>query len=222
MFIGLEAIDEDGLKRFRKRVPLGANFEALEFARALGIDVAINLIADPDWDEERFRVVREWCLEIPDIVNITVNTPYPGTETWLTEARKLTTRDYRLFDIQHAVLPTRLPLERFYRELVSTQRVLNMKHMGARALLKKAPVVARNLLRGQTNFISTLWNFNRIYDPARLWADHRRPVTYEMTLPPDPRVKVEPKSLYVHTARTGRRTRTIDAETERFVNVTRL
>ena len=55
MFLGLEAIDEEGLQKFRKRVTLGRNFEALEFARSLGIHVAINLIADPDWDHERFR-----------------------------------------------------------------------------------------------------------------------------------------------------------------------
>ena len=124
MFLGIEAIDEEGLRKFRKRIPLGRNFEALEFARSLGIDVAINIIADPDWDEERFRVVREWCLDVPEIVNISINTPYPGTETWLTEQRRLATRDYRLFDIQHAVLPTKLPLEHFYRELLHTQRVL--------------------------------------------------------------------------------------------------
>jgi hopanoid C-3 methylase len=58
-------------------------------------------------------VVRQWCLEIPEIVNISVNTPYPGTETWRTEARRINTRDYRLYDIQHAVLPTRLPLADF-------------------------------------------------------------------------------------------------------------
>ena len=81
------------------------NFEALEFARSLGIDVAINLIVDPDWDEERFEVVRQWCQEVPEIVNLTINTPYPGTETWHTESRKLQTRDYRLFDIQHVELP---------------------------------------------------------------------------------------------------------------------
>ena len=33
MFLGIEAIDEEGLKRFRKRVSLSQNFEALEFAR---------------------------------------------------------------------------------------------------------------------------------------------------------------------------------------------
>src|SRR6266513_4703164 len=99
MFLGLEAIDEDGLKKYRKRVPLGRNFEALEFARSLGVHVAVNLIADPDWDRERFRIVRDWCLEQPEIVNISVNTPYPGTESWLTEERRLQSRDYRLFDI---------------------------------------------------------------------------------------------------------------------------
>ena len=94
--------------------------------------MAINLIADPDWDEERFAVIREWCLEVPEIVNISVNTPYPGTESWLTEERRLATRDYRLFDIQHAVLPTRMPLPEFYRELVKTQRVLYAKHLNWR------------------------------------------------------------------------------------------
>src|SRR4051812_24352366 len=43
MFIGLEAIDAEGLKHYRKRVSLDKNFEALEFARSLGITVAINL-----------------------------------------------------------------------------------------------------------------------------------------------------------------------------------
>ena len=50
MFLGIEAIDEEGLQKFRKRISLGRNFEALEFARSLGIYVLINLIADPEWD----------------------------------------------------------------------------------------------------------------------------------------------------------------------------
>jgi len=46
-------------RRVRKRVALDRNLEAVEFARSLGINVAINLIADPDWNHKRFRVVRE-------------------------------------------------------------------------------------------------------------------------------------------------------------------
>ena len=183
MFLGLEAIDEEGLKAFRKRIPLGKNFEALECARKLGITVAVNIIADPDWDEARFKVVREWALSVPEIVNVSVNTPYPGTETFAENARSLATRDYRLFDIQHAVLPTRLPLERFYRELVTTQRVLNRKHLGLAALKATAGISARLLLRGQTNFLKMLWRFNSVYNPERQMADHARPVRYEMRLP---------------------------------------
>lgn len=221
MFLGLEAIDEEGLKKYRKRVPLGRNFEALEFARSLGLTVAINLIADPDWDEERFRAVREWCLEIPEVVNISVNTPYPGTETWHTESRKLTSRDYRLFDIQHVVLPTKLPLEVFYRELVKTQRVMNQKHLGWRALWDVCGLTAKLLLRGQTNFFKSLWKFNSVYNADLLLADHALPVEYQMPPPPPPRQKVDVKALYVHAAR-GRKGRAIDEDTERFVEATRM
>ena len=220
MFLGLEAIDDDGLKKFRKRVTLSENFEALEVARSLGITVAINIIADPDWDEERFRVVREWCMEVPEIVNISVNTPYPGTETWRTEGRKLQTRDYRLFDIQHVVLPTKLPLAKFYQELVTTQQVLNKKHLGASALFKTAKLAGGHLMRGQTNFVKMLWKFNSIYNPDLQLADHARPVTYEMAPPPPPQASVDPKTLYIHAAR-GRKSRAIDDATESFVDETR-
>jgi radical SAM superfamily enzyme YgiQ (UPF0313 family) len=118
MFLGLEALDEEGLTAFRKRTTPAVNNKALEIARSLGLSVAINIIADPDWDQARFGYVRDWAMRVPEIVNITVQTPYPGTETWLTESRRLTTLDYRLFDVQHAVLPTRLPLHQFYAELV--------------------------------------------------------------------------------------------------------
>src|SRR5262245_32164978 len=130
MFLGVEAIDEETLRAHRKRVTPNDNLRALEVARALDINVAINLIADPDWDERRFALVREWAATVPEIVHLTVNTPYPGTESWLTESRRLTSLDYRLFDVQHAVLSTRLPLRRFYEELVRTQNVLNRKHLG--------------------------------------------------------------------------------------------
>ena len=87
MFLGLEAIDEEGLQGTTAsacrstRISRRSNSPA----RSASI-VAINLIADPDWDRDRFATMRQWCLEIPEIVNISVNTPYPGTEIWRTES----------------------------------------------------------------------------------------------------------------------------------------
>src|SRR6267142_3091162 len=221
MFLGLEAIDEEGLKKYRKRISLGRAFEALEFARSLGINVAINLIADPEWDHDRFEVIRQWCLEIPEIVNISVNTPYPGTETWHTEARRVPTRDYRLYDIQHAVLPTKLPLPEFYAELIKTQRVLATKHLGWAAFKGLISTVAGQLARGQSNFARSLWKFSSVYDPTLMLADHSRPVTYEMKLPPPPKATIDPNKLYVLNAR-GRSGRAIDDATEQFVETTRM
>jgi hopanoid C-3 methylase len=222
MFIGLEAIDAAGLELYRKRVNLDKNFEALAFARELGVAVAINLIVDPDWDRSRFETIRQWCLEVPEVVNLSVNTPYPGTEIWRTEQRRLASLDYRLFDIQHAVLPTRLPLDEFYTELVRTQRVLNTKHLGLRALGEAAGTAAKLVLRGQTNFVRMLWRFNSVYDPKLQLADHAREVRYAMSPPPATSgATFDPKSLYIHRP-VGRRGRAVDDATETFVNETRM
>jgi hopanoid C-3 methylase HpnR len=199
MFLGLEALDEEGLTAFRKRTTPAVNNKALEIARSLGLSVAINIIADPDWDQARFGYVRDWAMRVPEIVNITVQTPYPGTETWLTESRRLTTLDYRLFDVQHAVLPTRLPLHQFYAELVKTQAVLARKHLGVAALAKTTGIVARQLLHGQTNFATMIWKFDKVYNADRQYAEHQRQARYLLPAPTQtPVARANRKELYIH------------------------
>src|SRR5919108_3348949 len=204
MFLGVEALDEEALRLHRKRVTPGENFKALEVARELGFTVAVNIIADPDWDERRFEIVREWALTVPEIVHLTVATPYPGTEIWHTESRRLTTLDYRLFDVQHAVLPTRLPLARFYEELVATQAVINRKHLGFAALRQMAGLSARLVMRGQTNFVRMLWKFKDVYNTERQFADHERPVTYAMRPPAAVVSRPRPRDLFVHLPSSAR------------------
>lgn len=196
MFIGMEALDAAGLDHFRKRVSQDDNLRALEAARRLGITVAINLIVDPDWELEQFRAVRDFALDVPEIVHLTVKTPYPGTAIWRTEAQRLTSLDYRLFDIQHAVLPTRLPLQFFYRELVHTQSVLNRKHLSFAAARGTAGIMGRQLLHGQTNFARMLWRFNKVYNSGRQYGDHQRVSRYELPLP-DPE-QFGRRDLYIH------------------------
>ncbi len=200
MFLGFESLNEDQLKMFRKRITPTENFRALEVARRLGITVALNLIADPSWDESDFARAREWAVTVPEVVHLTVATPYPGTELWHTESRRLTTLDYRLFDVQHAVLPTKLPLDRFYRELVESQSIINRKHLGFTVLRKTAGIIAGKLLRGQTNFFRMLWKFNQVYNPRRQYGDHLRPVRYAMRPPGPPVAKVRDTDLFIHRA----------------------
>jgi hopanoid C-3 methylase len=201
MFLGVEALDEEALRLHRKRVTPNENMQALEIARELNLTVALNIIADPSWDEQRFAAVRDWALMVPEIVHLTVATPYPGTETWLTEPRQLTTHDYRLFDVQHAVLPTKLPLHRFYEELVNTQAVINRKHLGWAAVREAGALAVQALLRGQTNYVRMMWKFASVYNADRQFGDHQREVRYELR-PRRPLAVAKPRKgeLFVHTA----------------------
>jgi hypothetical protein len=119
------------------------------------------------------------------------------------------------------VLPTHLPLPDFYAELVKTQQVLNTKHLGWTALKSTARIAAGHLLRGQTNFVKMLWKFNSVYNPKLQMADHTRPVTYEMPLPPNPVAGINPQLLYIHRSQ-GRAGRVLDDATEQFVETTRM
>jgi hopanoid C-3 methylase HpnR len=198
MFLGLESLDEAQLKAFRKRVTPNQNFQALEIARKLKIEVAINLITDPGWDREQFQRAREWATKVPEIVHLTVATPYPGTELFHTETRALSSVDYRLYDIQHAVLPTRLPLREFYAELVKTQEIINRKFMGWRTAVALSKILAAQLIRGQTNFLKMLFRFSKVYNADRFYSDHSREVNYEMRRPTEYGQNVKPQDLLVH------------------------
>jgi magnesium-protoporphyrin IX monomethyl ester (oxidative) cyclase len=198
MFLGLESLDAEQLKLFRKRSTPNQNFEALEIARKLGIDVAINLITDPSWTREQFEQAREWATKVPEVVHLTVATPYPGTELFHTESRSLSSVDYRLYDIQHAVLETRLPLHEFYQELVKTQEIINRKFMGWKTAVAVSRILAGQLLRGQTNFLKMLFKFSKAYNADRFYADHFREVKYAMRRPSDYAKKMKPQDLLVH------------------------
>jgi hypothetical protein len=114
-----------------------------------------------------------------------------------------------------------LSLPEFYQELVETQRVLSIKHLGFSALREAAGLAVGRLLRGQTNFVRMLWKFNSVYDPKLQIADHQQPVRYEISPPPEWEQKIDRGALYVHAA-GGRKGRNIDNATEAFVESTRM
>ena len=202
MFLGLESLDAEQLKTFRKRVTPNQNFQALEVARKLKIDVAINLITDPSWSREQFRQAQEWATKVPEVVHLTVATPYPGTELFHTETRPLSSVDYRLYDIQHAVMETKLPVIEFYEELVKTQEIINRKFMGWRTAVAVSRILAGQLIRGQTNFLQMLFKFSKAYNAKRFYADHFKEVQYSMRRPTEYKRKMQPQDLHVHTPRT--------------------
>jgi hopanoid C-3 methylase len=91
-----------------------------------------------------------------------------------------------------------------------------------RRVMNTAGVIAGQLMRGQTNFVRSLFLLNRVFRPELLLADHALPVAYQMPLPRPATTGASPaRALYIHPPR-GRKGRAIDNATERFVEETRM
>jgi hypothetical protein len=127
--------------------------------------------------------------------------PYPGTETWPAAAPHLITQDYRLFDTQHAVTPTKLPLPQFYEEFTRTQMVLFRKHLNKANLYGAMKKILQSLCRGQTNLARSILNFRSLPNPRRRYADHFQKAPYTLQAPaesPAPGVDQPSGERYIH------------------------
>jgi radical SAM superfamily enzyme YgiQ (UPF0313 family) len=117
VFLGLEKIDDEGLKSVNKKNTADNNNRAIRILQELGIGYTPNFIVDPMWDREDFEKLKHWIDETGAYNSgFSVLTPLPGTDLWDETAASIQTFDWELFDIAHTVLPTKLPLQDFYRE----------------------------------------------------------------------------------------------------------
>lgn len=117
VFLGLEKIDDAGLKSVNKKNTADHNNRAIRILQELGIGYTPNFIVDPTWEHEDFEKLKRWVDETGAYNSgFSVLTPLPGTDLWDEVEPSINTRDWELFDIAHTVLPTKLPLDEFYRE----------------------------------------------------------------------------------------------------------
>ena len=52
-------------------------------------------------------------------------------------------------------------------------------------------------MRGQTNFLKSMWKFGSQYDVQKLLGDHREETRYPIALPARKAEKVDPRQLYI-------------------------
>ena len=130
IFLGLEAIDDRGLASLDKKNSAANNERAIEILKGLGVGFTPNFIVDPAWDHEDFARLRDWITRMGAYNSgFSILTPLPGTDLWSSARERLAVDDWEMFDIVHAVLPTRLPLEEFYAEYSGLWRhVLELRY----------------------------------------------------------------------------------------------
>jgi radical SAM superfamily enzyme YgiQ (UPF0313 family) len=130
IFIGLEKIDDEGLASVNKSNSAANNDRAIKILQDLDVGYTPNFIVDPSWDYEDFEKLKRW-IDRTGAYNsgFSVLTPLPGTDLWDEVKSELVTEDWELYDIAHTVLPTKLPLDEFYRQYAGLwQHALDVRY----------------------------------------------------------------------------------------------
>jgi len=166
VFLGLEKIAQEDLDLLRKKSTVRENEAAIETLTTLGIGFTPNFIVPAEADRAEFARLRQY-LQDHRLHNagFSILTPLPGTELYEQRQGELTTRECELFDLFHAVTPTRLPLAEFYEEFASLWRTAR----GVRAGRRGAQV--RKLLGGLLTGRVSLSSMRLGLDVARALSD---------------------------------------------------
>ena len=123
VLLGLEGGSEKTLAKVNKSSHVETNNRAIEILQDHGVIIWGAFIVDPEWTEEDFRQLRDYVSEKKIThTQFTVLTPLPGTQLYRDRREDLLTSDYTAFDTLHAVLPTRLPREKFYQNFADLYR----------------------------------------------------------------------------------------------------
>lgn len=129
VFIGFEKVEDEGLKILHKNNSIENNDKALKLLQSLGIEVWASFIVDPEFEHKDFKKLKDYIIQHRiKTPTFSVLTPLPGTTLFQQLKEKLISRDLHLFDIAHAVLPTKLPLREFYKEFCSLYQLPYSKY----------------------------------------------------------------------------------------------
>ncbi len=118
VFVGLEFMHDDDLKLLRKGSTVANNVKAVQILKDFGLDIWPMFIVRPEFGRQDFADLRQTCLDLDlPFIGFSVLTPLPGTDLYQEVKDRLITTNYDYFDFFHTLLPTKLPLRDFYREV---------------------------------------------------------------------------------------------------------
>lgn len=164
VLLGLEGSDET-LESVNKKNTSKINDEAIRILHDNGVIIWGAFIADPAWDTDDFRRLREY-VDSREITHtqFTVLTPLPGSQLWQDRYDDLLTHDYSCYDCLHAVLPTKLPREQFYRQFANLYRQTDLGPYYD--LVREGKLTIDNCKRGKEMLEAmTRWEMYLPHDP---------------------------------------------------------
>ena len=117
VYIGFESLLEENLSAYNKKATVSQNREARQILRKLDLNIHAALMVNPDFEEKDFLAVQRAIEEMaPAEFAFTVYSPPPGTQEFADSRDAFICDDpYQYYDCLHTILPTKLPLRRFYK-----------------------------------------------------------------------------------------------------------
>jgi radical SAM superfamily enzyme YgiQ (UPF0313 family) len=117
LLIGVETIFDHELKDYNKRQKRDEIVKGIQVARDMGLSLFCNFIIHPNYADREFDEVIQFIRDNEvDYPSFTIWTPIPGTGNTYNEVieRQPNGRpNWDYFDLQHPVIPTRLPRQEF-------------------------------------------------------------------------------------------------------------
>ncbi len=169
VYVGLESMEESQLENYNKGVDPDMNRRAVEILREIGIGLHAALIVDPDYEAEDFIKLRQTIEFVaPAEVTFTVFSPSPGTALFGEHEGEYICNPYLYYDCMHSILPTKLPLKKFYRYF-SLLYLFGFRRNPWR--MKKIKVPAKDFVRLMRAGARCGWHLNHIYRdyPKEMW-----------------------------------------------------
>jgi radical SAM superfamily enzyme YgiQ (UPF0313 family) len=158
-FVGMEDFSEKRLIAMKKGITTAQQAEAVKILDKLGIMMYASYIVDPAYTREDFSSLLAYVRQMKHkYVIFTVMTPLPGTELNDIRGNELLSLKPELYDLVHALLPTTLPLQEFYKEFANL-------YSKAVPLYRYVPTVFRFGLHG---ILLRITLFNRVLKKFKL------------------------------------------------------
>jgi radical SAM superfamily enzyme YgiQ (UPF0313 family) len=176
--MGLESPRDDELLNYEKKATVDLNTEAIRIMRRNKVDVYGSFIVDPGWSKKDFAGLAEY-IEKTRLYYLVIQplTPLPGTKIFSSYEDRFSAdrRDYEIWDMQHAVLPTRLPLKEFYKQIrkIYTGKILDIKRARRLQLRTAPPIWSKKYLRLLFGGIRVMLSLRRAHRHPELLSSGR-------------------------------------------------
>lgn len=137
VFVGMEDFSDARLRAMNKGVTVAQQEEAARILDRLGIMMYASFMVDPDYTKEDFASLKSYIRKLKlKYATFTVMTPLPGTELHESVKDRLLSHKPEMYDMLHALVPPRLPLPEFYKEMATLYKTAVPLHRSLPVLFR--------------------------------------------------------------------------------------